>query len=288
MIRVFDSRAWARVLCIGLGTSSLFTAPLRAEGPDPLSTAWEDAATFLFNEAHQQFESGKEGQPAEERERQLGEAVTLLNVQPRTRSNIDHAAAIFEQLRSGNPEDTPGVFATYFMARVHQFYDQPAQLGEARELYHELLEKHSGNVVAEAGAASLVLMDLYENVSDSERAKRFEDLEKIGPSLKTRLGRLGYHLNMGNAYIDFDGLPEKALEHLLAADADGIKSVQVESGTWIMIGELAETEKRPELALKYYDRFLSKYQRDNRHYMIRQRRDRLAGANSTAPPAPRS
>ena len=134
------------------------------------------------------------------------------------------------------------------------------KLEEARELYRELLEKHAGNVVAEAGAASLVLMDLYENISDGERAKRFEMLERDAPLLKTRLGRLGYHLNMGNAYVDLAGPPAKALEHLLAADADGIKSVQVESSTWIMIGELAEAEKKPDLALRYYDRFLSKHQ----------------------------
>jgi len=269
-------RRVSAALALALFANSAFAQT----SPPPLETGWKDAATFLFNDANQVFKNAKKEANAPERERALGEAATLLNLQPRTQANLRQAREIFERL-ARDQNDSVAIFATYLLARLHQHYDEPAQPEKARQLYRDLLEHHAGNVVAESGASQLVLIDLYEPVSTGERQQRFEALEKIAPLLKTASGRRGYHLNMGNAYLDFSGPRAKALEHLLAADAERITRWQVEATTWISIGELARAEGRHDLAAAYYRKFLEKYQRDNRHYTIQKRLDSLVAQQDT-------
>jgi len=238
--------------------------------PTTLEGAWQAAAAFLFNDANNTFNAARL-EPSQERERELGKAVTLLNVQPRTVENIAKARRIFETLSSGEDHDEPAIFSDYYLARIYERYETPPEPRKARTYYLKLLEKHAGHPVAEFGASAMVLMALYDNITPEERGRRFAGLEALGASLETSSGRRDYHLNMGNAYIDFEASREKALNHLLAADAETISLWQVESATWISIAELARDEGRDDLAEAYYKRFLSKYRRDNRHYSIERR-----------------
>lgn len=244
--------------------------------------AWQNAATFLVNDANKIFVIAKAAGDSE-RERRLGEAVTLFNRQPRTEGNLKNARRLLEQIISGNEDDDAGIFATYFLARWHESYSNPPQPDFARKLYRKLLERHAGNPLAEASASGLVLIDLYEDISSEERGRRFAELEKLAPLLKTSSGRRDYHLNIGNAYIDFSILPAKAIEHLVAADSEGISRWQIESATWISIGELARIHGDTILASRYYTKFLEKFKRDNRHYSIKKRLEALSQISSTIP-----
>lgn len=244
---------------------------------ETLDHAWQDAATFLANDANKIFRTTKET-PLNERERALGNAVTLLNIQPRTVGNLEQARKEFEKLAASGEKDTPAIFANYFLARICERYESPAKLDEAKKRYRELLETSAGNAVAEYGASALVMMSLYADITPAEREARFAELEQLKPLLKTPSGRRDYHLSMGNAYIDFEASPAKAIEHLLAADAETISRWQVESATWVSIGELARIEGRLDLATTYYGKFLAKYKRDNRHYTIQKRLEALSSA----------
>lgn len=265
--------------------ASPVAAPVSAEAKTAASLrqGWQDAATFLINDANKTFAKTKVTSEGNKRERLLGEAVTLLNVQPRTEGNLGEARKMFEEIVAGNPDDEAGIFASFFLARWHETYEQPPQFDLARKLYRDLLERHAGNPLAESGASSLVMMDVYENVSTEERTRRFAELEKLLPLLKTPSGRRDFHLSMGNSYIDFSESPAKAIEHLMAADAEGISRWQIESATWISIGELARSQGDTALAARYYKKFLEKYKRDNRHYSIEKRLEALP---STAPSTP--
>ncbi len=253
-----------------------------AQTPAPLNAAWTQAASFLTNESNQEFTRSKGLPGIDERERELGEAVTLLNVQPRTSGNIERARTLFKKLGAdASSNDDTSIFARFFLARIDENYDDPPQPEAARKLYRELVEHHAGNPLAEAGAASLVLLDLYENIPTDERARRFDELEKLAPLLKTPSGRRDYQLNMGNAYVDFPeiaGAQAKALEHLQAADKEGISRWQSEALAWIAIGELARAENRNDLAAEYYGKFLAKYKRDNRHFTIQKALESLTEA----------
>lgn len=257
-------------------TAALLPGALCAE---PLEEGWEMAASLLFNDANKVFEKAAPSPELKERERTLGVAVTLLNVQPRLQSNLNRARELFGNL-AANEEDDIAVDASYFLARMDAFYEAEPRLDEARSLYRSLIERHPGHLLAEYGVSQWVLMDLYDDIPPAKRAERFLDLETIGAQLQTVAGRRSYHLNMGNAYIDFDSETadsrSHAIRHLLAADAEGFTRWQVEAETWIAIGELARSEDRTELAKTYYEKFLAKYQRDNRHHTIRERLETLA------------
>jgi len=240
------------------------------EKPTPgLDDAWRDAAGFLIDEANRIFAETKASSEDQEIERTLGEALTLLNIQPRTASNLERAEGMLKKMAA--KEGRAGVFARYFLARIYEMYSEPPRTDEARAMYQELLRSGGDDPMAERAASALVLMEIYENVSPGERARRFEALETMAGTLKSPSGLRAYHLNMGNGYLYFpkmEGSARKAFDHLMAADRIGITRWQVESMTWIAIGQLAERLGEKELAITYYQRFLDRYQRDNRHYSI--------------------
>lgn len=244
-----------------------------------LDAAWEKASSFLFNESFKTFEKVSPENVAEAREREFGLAVTLLNVQPRTQSNRTEAKALLEKLISENSNDETGIIACYLLGRFHEFHESPPRLDDARKMYRQLAEQHVGHVVAEQAVAALVMLELYENVSEAERLKRFEALDMWSGKLQTRLGRRQFHMNMGLAAVTFRMGGERAIRHLIAADREGITRWQSEVIVWLAIGELAALEGNKDLALTYYRKFLEKYKRDSRNYMIREKVQALeAGA----------
>ena len=241
------------------------------------ANAWGNAATFLFNDANEAFHVP--GPAGTERERALGAAITLLNVQPRTTGNLVQTRKEFERLSSGTINDEEAIFAQFFLARLHAHYECPgASPAEAKRLYRGLLKNHPGSPVAEYSASALALIELYDDIPSAERTARFASLETLLPGLKTSSGLRDFHLTMGYAYIDFQ--PEhanaKAMEHLIAADGEGITRWQSESEAWVAIGELAKAEGHTDIATTYYGKFLAKYKRDNRHYSIQKRLESLA------------
>jgi len=241
----------------------------------PLRPAWQDAAHFLATDANKSFTQARSHPEVNVGERELGEAITLLNVQPRTAGNILRAREILGKYAAEASAEETSIFARYFLARVYEAFEEPAQPEKALAIYKELVDRYSGDSLAEHSASRLVFIELYDDISSKERDRRFAELEELAPKLKSTMGRRDYHLNMGNAYIDFGGSPVKAIAHLLAAETDGITNRDVEAATWIAIAELGRGEGEIDLARAYYRKFLAKYERDNRHYTIQQRLEAL-------------
>ncbi|HEY5895201.1 MAG TPA: tetratricopeptide repeat protein [Chthoniobacterales bacterium] len=253
---------------------------------EEIDQAWEKGATFRFNEANVHFGklAGKPG--IAERERLLGEAITLLNRQPRAQSNITEAGAIFEKLVRENDSDTIAVFAQYFIGRIEQVFLDPPNYEAARRVYRDLLARFPGDVVAERAASHLVLLDLYEDVSKEERLKRLASLETLGNSLNTSMGKREFHINAGQACLDLDISDEKALEHFLLADKEGITRWQTEMAAWVIIAELARTENKREVAIEYYKRIIAKYPSNIRTFTMKKRLESLTGTTVNGSPAP--
>ena len=87
--------------------TTLFPLRLRLRGPRTCATAavivvtaltssaspWENMSTGLFNEAHAEFTKLEKAPGADLRSLRYGDAVSLLNIQPRTQSKATHAPA---------------------------------------------------------------------------------------------------------------------------------------------------------------------------------------------------
>lgn len=254
--------------------------PAAGQTPTNDPEGWQDASAFLFNEANSFFaRAGREaGLPP--REVALGEAVTLLNVQPRTPGNISRSMEILRKLVAENANDREGLYARYFLARILAFHQSPPDFAAARELYQTLIRQQTNDPLVENGAAALVMMDLYENIPETERTARFERLESLVLLLQTSQGRRACHLALGWACLDFGESKSRAFAHLQAAEQEGISRWQDESAVWISLAELARAEGRDELAATYYRKFLAKYRRDGRSYTVAQR---LAALENPSP-----
>ena len=259
--------------CLALAGGIFAGAAPSATAP-PYAAAWENASRLLLKDAHRAFAAPNAVSGPARREARLGEAVTMLNLQPRTDARIGRARQLLESLVAERADDEVDVFARFFLARLLELHVRPAEPAAARHLYRELFDAHPGDPLAERAAAQLVLIDVYADIAPGERQHRLTLLEQLGPRLATLPGRRDFYLNLGNACIDFGLEPERALRHLLAADRAGLTDPATQANTLIAVGELARATGQSALARTYYGRFLAAFPRDSRRTTVAQR---LAG-----------
>lgn len=249
-IQVVAGLAW--VLCGG------------ASGAD-LSGVWGDAARGLVNDAYRQFEKA-----GTHREAQLGLAVTLVNVQPKTSANIERAAAILEVLR-GN--DELGITATYYLARLEQVHRFTPDPGKALERYDQLYREHPGHPLAQMGVVKAALLRLYIT------RLPFEEVEATGVKLSDPDAVRDFHLVLADAAGRLGLSDEQALKHLLAAEQAGLAKRKTAGDVWIRIGELARLSGKRDLAARYYGKFLEDFPNDQRAFLVRERSTALRGGS---------
>ena len=249
-----------------LATFTFFIFVASASAKDAsLQSAWDLAEVNLFNDSNKVFQELK-GQPGvDERERAFGEAVTYLNVQPRTPQNITHSQKLFQTLTSA--EDVYAQLSEFYLARIDEDYLTLPDPERAKAAYLELLKRRTGNPLIESGAVRLALLAELSATDPESRRQALLATRSLAQNLLTREGRRDFHLNLGSALIKAGDL-KAGLEELLAADAEGITRRLSERGAWVTIAEAARVTGDKELAAKYYRKFLEKYGRDTRSYMV--------------------
>ncbi|MFH1496829.1 MAG: hypothetical protein ABII82_03290 [Verrucomicrobiota bacterium] len=246
----------------------LLAAPLiaLADAP-PAQSLWDQTALGLFKDAHRAFA----GQPAGDREARFGEAVTLLNLQPKTDGNLDRAAALFADIAANNPDDDLGVSARYFTARIAQVHRFTPDLNAALAGYRELAALDSPHPLAQRAVVQLALSELFDpGLSIDDVRSRFQQLAARGERLTVPPVRRDFHLVMGDAALRFKLGHDVALAHLLAADRAGITRAITRRDTWLRIANLARLTGQDDIAADYYGRFLEKFPRDSRGLMVRE------------------
>lgn len=252
----------------------LLAAPLLAAEPAAAPNPWDMAAFGLFKDAHILFSE----QPDADRETRFGEAVTLINLQPKTESNLDRAAAIFTEIAAASPTDELGVNARYFLARIEQIHRVKPDTSAALALYRELAALDSDHPLAQRAVVQLALLELFEpGQTASEVRARFERLAARGVTLTDPSAIRDFNLVLGDAALRFDLGDTLALDHLLAADRAGIARAITQRDTWLRIAELARRTRRDDVAATYYQRFLENFPRDTRQLMLKERLAELAG-----------
>lgn len=242
--------------------------PVAAE-PDP----WRQAAELEYAAAHATFAHRAEAGSASAR---LGQALTLLNLAPKTRDSIARAEAMLSALSEPEIDPAVRVTARYFLGRVAQVhrYEPDWELAAAR--FHDLWQDHPQSPLAQMGVVKLALLWLYEVVDTAERRERFARLEAIGPMLTHEPARRDFHYVMGVAYLNHAGDPRDALRHFLACETVGVRQRRTLSYLYLRIAELARMTDQPELARRYYTRFTTHFPYDSRVNLARARLATLA------------
>lgn len=281
-------------MCIG-GTlqaqdkESEKASPSGSKSPSTSLENWQKAKIFLFDEAHQNFaKSAEMSQGEEARANRLGEAVTLLTIQPRTQGNIMRSQSIFEELISQNPKDATGLAARLHLARLFEFHVSPQYPQKAREIYEGLLTDGLGDPLAELAASRLALIVLYSTDSPESLNDAARKLAGYGTTLQTSIGRREFYSNLGLTLVQLRGDNKLAMEYLIAAEAEGLPMQQLDAPILITIAAIAEELGDMETAKKYYSLFTSRYKRDARRYSVLEKLENLGGStgsgHSTTPP----
>lgn len=247
-----------------------------AEEPDP----WQQAAELNYAAAHAAFaRQAADGSPVA----RLGEALTLLNLAPKTRDRIVRAEALFTALSLPDIDVEVRVAARYFLGRMAQVHRYEPDWVLAANHFKGLWQDHPHHTLAQLGVVKLALVWLYEVVDPAVRRERFVELEAIASALTYVPAQRDLHYVMGVAYLNFEGDPRDALRHFLACEAVGARQGRTLSYLYLRIAELALRTDQPELARRYYTHFTTSFPTDFRVNFARARLALLASQTATKP-----
>lgn len=227
------------------------------------------ASSFLVKDSHQAFARGG---TLPDGERKLGEALTLMNLQPRTETNLLRAVELFNEVSAESPPGTPlNGLARLFRARLQEFYLAQPDLEAARAEYLALVRESSGDPVLEMAGMRLVLLEAFADAPEKDNLARLEELEPLAPLLRSPAGRREFHTAMAFAILDNRGDKNRALDHFLAADREGLTRKASAFRLYLVAGQTAAQAGRPQDAVYFYRKLIETYPRDPRVFLVKER-----------------
>lgn len=284
----FDSRRRVRsirrlataVVCVLAGSGAILSAGDDRPDAQALRRGWQAESQLQFAKAREIFDSA-----GQSRQATLGKALALLNIQPKTRGNVNASAGMLEKLLSENPDDAIGIAAAYWLGRVDQLHRYEPDPGRAADRFERLFDRHRQSYLGQMALVKAALIRLYDPADRSDRGEMIDRWAARGRALTHADAVRDFHLLLADAAGRFDLPPEVALEHLQAVDAVGVRSRKTRSDLLVRIAEYARRAGQAELAIASYARFLEAFPLDHRAYTVARRRDRLAGSSTTRPAA---
>lgn len=269
-MRSFPLRQFILCLAMWLPAADA-AAETTPDNASPSARAWKDASLLLYTPAQRAFAALNRDPATATRETRFGEAVTLLNVQPKTAANIDRAASIFSALRAENPGDDLGIASAYLLARIEQIHRLQPDLARALALFDELAAAHPDHPDGQRAMVKALLLRLYEPTTRAEKHRRLREADALAARLDSPALRSEYHQMMATAGARF-GMPDEwRLPHLLAADELGIVRLAERRNNLLAIAETARRAGEREIALRYYARFVAEALRDEKRAYAQQR-----------------
>ena len=235
-----------------------------AAAPADASAAWDLLSRLQTGEALHAFEA------AEGDEARLGEAVALLNLQPKTQANVARAEQLLSALaaRAGSPE-APA--ARYHLARLLQLHATPARPAEAVAAYRELISAYPGNPYADAAVAKLAILVLHQDVPRAEWDSRFAELVALLPDMASPEALRDARLVLAGAALRMHADHALALPFFIAALESGVPlRVNRHKLVLLQAAESARILGDIPRALAFYEDFVRAYPYDVRGHEIRQ------------------
>ena len=273
---ILRQSTWGPVLEGRPHISPMAMGTVRCVANQPVSeweSTWRDASRLLVQDASRSF---AKAQPVS-RESRYGAAVTLLNVQPRTESNVESAAQALSQLVKENADDETALAARYYLGRIEQVHRFVPAPHRAMEYYESLMRDHPQDAYAQMAGVKDCLLRLYpdENVPAAQRLKAGEALADFFTMPEARRD---YHLMMADAYVRFGADDARLLAHLLAAEAAGHLPRTARADLFVRLADAAQKNNRKDLAIIYCRKFLGERTREARVGLVQQRLNALEAA----------
>ena len=242
------------------GVSAAEVAPRSLEEP------WLLASRLEFNQAYSAFAARKK---LPQRTDGLGQAVTLLNVQPITEANIDESERLLNALVIESVSDDVGKWSLYYLGRSAQTHRLTPEPTLAKQHFRRLIELAPGHLAAQVAVNKLGLLIIYDPKDKRLPEHRIAEVEKLGANLSDSDGIRDFHLLIARTR-QFFKLPDgPTLDHLLAAEATGRLGLVSRSDVLVSAGMLAKHAGRASEARRAFEMFLEAYPRDNRTLTVR-------------------
>lgn len=265
--------SWSPVLRGRPHVSPMALRMVRCVEPSTLASAWADGAQLLAGDARRAFAAA-----APTREARFGEATMLLNTQPKTSANLARARELLEALVNEPPDDDYTVMAGYFLGRLAQVHEVPADPARALACYDRVWRDHPEHLFAQLAGVKACVLRLYGADPAAAPADRLARAEAEAPRFTQPEARRDYELVMADACARLGGADEAQLAHLLAAEEAGYLDKIGRADLDVRVAELARLAGQKERAIAYYRKFLGEYTREMRVYQVRQRLRELEAA----------
>lgn len=239
-----------------------------ADHPARPADGWHDAILLLYNDAHRTFRQGSLEQTDDSREWRLGQALTLLNLQPRTDTNISRSESLLDELVAENAGDEIGIVSRYFLARINQVHRLTPDPEAALQAFRALLDDQPGHLFGQYAGVKWALTYLGTAPTPESRRERLLEIETLIPAITLPGPAKDFHLFLAESAERYSSDPAKSLEHLLTAVNLGISKRNLRGDVYVRIGEIARDLGRTTLALEYHHRFIDEFPRDLRTFTI--------------------
>lgn len=238
-------------------------------GAFPLLSAWQDAANYSFNEAHQKIIALRSNPSISSRELDYAEAILLLNVQPKTESNIQEASQLFQSV-AANGADELSLYARYYIARILHVHQSVPDLIKAEASYLELIGQYPQHILAQESLLKLSILYLYELKKEEPMEKRIQKVNLLGQKITDPVISGMYHGMMADCLLRFSSSSKKeALDHLLLYENAGIQRPKKRAFTLIQIGLISRELGDYSISKKYFGKFLTEFKRDGRVFIVK-------------------
>lgn len=245
-----------------------------------LAGQWQKVAAYDCDGPNQVFAR------TEGREAWLGEAVTLLNLQPRTARNIDRAALLLDEVASTVPGDELGISARYLRARIEEVHRPEAQPAEAARRYLELIRTGGAHPLAQQAAVRLSLLKLYPLAETTAPPDRVAAAEALGVGLTDPAAIRDHALLVGQACLYYQLPLGQAQRHLERALAAGILNPSNRADLLVTLGEIARELGDSHRAERAYRAYLQENPQGDRTSAVKRRLTELPVSPVASPSPP--
>jgi tetratricopeptide (TPR) repeat protein len=233
--------------------------------------AWEKASSFLVNDACEIFKKISKNPQSNTREVRLGLAISLMDAQPKSATNLNKARSTLESLIEDNSSDEVGLFARYALAHYYLLHAPERDFKSAMKIFLELFEQHPQKKVSQLALGYYSMLSLSPQVTgDPEFLSELTELENRAKRLTFPDAEILFHLAVAYAANLRGFTPEKVVTHLRAAQETGLMDSRRLADSYVICGKLALKMGDYRIANEQFSRFVKEFPRDVRNHTIQQ------------------
>lgn len=240
-----------------------------------LAAQWQQVVGYDCDGPHRVFAR------TEGREARLGEAVTLLNLQPRTARNIERAALLLDEIIGADAGDELGISSRYLRARLEEVHRSEVRPGEAARHYLELTQTGGSHPLAQQAAVRLSLLQLYPLDETDTPPERVAAAEALGAGLTDLAAIRDHALLVGQACLYYQLPLGQARRHLERALAAGILNPSIRADLLVTLGEIGRELGDTPSAERAYRAYLRENPQGDRTSAVKRRLAELSAASVT-------